>query len=120
MPALTGALGAYDVPLRTRSGRVIAVALAILTPLLLAIAAFASVSGSSASTASGAPAAGDALDQWCDGDIEKHALPDTVVDPDTGEEVKISRELLLQEPFIDEYYNETYTYLIPREPGILR
>ncbi|MDR0867888.1 MAG: DUF1957 domain-containing protein [Planctomycetota bacterium] len=45
------------------------------------------------------------------------ALPETFVDPDTGETVKIDRQMLLNEPFISEYYNETYCYLIPREPG---
>lgn len=45
------------------------------------------------------------------------ALPETFTDPDTGETVKIDREMLLREPYIDEYYNETYAYLIPREPG---
>lgn len=57
------------------------------------------------------------LDDFENPQEEQHALPDTVLDPDTGEEVKINRDLLLQEPFIDEYYNETYAYLIPREPG---
>ncbi|MBP5232280.1 MAG: DUF1957 domain-containing protein [Planctomycetes bacterium] len=45
------------------------------------------------------------------------ALPETFTDQDTGETVQIDRQMLLQEPFIDEYYNETYAYLIPREPG---
>ena len=48
---------------------------------------------------------------------EQHALPEFVDDPDTGQKVRINREMLLNEPFIEEYYNETYCYLIPREPG---
>ncbi len=50
-------------------------------------------------------------------DDQVHGLPEFVEDADTGEKVKIDRDMLLQEPFIDDYYNETYCYLIPREPG---
>lgn len=48
---------------------------------------------------------------------EKHGIPESIVDGDTGEEVKLDRDMLLTEPYIDEFYNETYCYLIPREPG---
>ena len=52
-----------------------------------------------------------------DEEIEVHGIPESIIDPDTKEEVKLNRDMLLKEPYIDEYYNETYCYIIPREPG---
>lgn len=49
----------------------------------------------------------------------KHAIPKSIIDPDTKQEVVLNRDMILEEPFIDEFYNETYCYLIPREPGII-
>ncbi len=54
-----------------------------------------------------------------DSEPENHAIPPVLIDPDTGEEVELNRQMLLEEPYINEFYNETYSYLIPREPGII-
>ncbi len=40
----------------------------------------------------------------------------TMKDPDTGETVELDFDILLKEPYIEEYYNETYCYLVPRDP----
>ncbi len=39
-----------------------------------------------------------------------------VTDPDTGEKITLDYKLLLQEPYLDQYYNETFFYLIPKDP----
>lgn len=43
-------------------------------------------------------------------------VPREVTDPDTGETIELDLAMLREVPFIDEYYNETYCYLIPRDP----
>lgn len=51
-----------------------------------------------------------------EGEEQIHALPAFVDDPDTGERVPLDLAILRQQPFIDEYYNETYCYLVPCDP----
>ena len=52
-------------------------------------------------------------------EVEEHAIPACIIDQDTKEEVQLNRDMLLNEPYIDEFYNQTYCYLLPREPGML-